>query len=66
VLAAVDLEHAMLTAFGSKEFIRLGPELAPLETPWYSDAGKGVYNRPDPERARRLMREAGYEGQPVR
>ncbi len=56
----------MLTAFGSKEFIRLGPELAPLETPWYSDAGKGVYNRPDPERARRLMREAGYEGQPVR
>lgn len=66
VLAAADLEHAMLTAFGSKEFIRLGPELAPPETLWYKDAGKEVYNRPDPEQVRRLMREAGYEGQPVR
>lgn len=66
VLFAVDLEHAMLTAFGSKEFIRLGPELAPPETPWYTDAGKEVYNRPDPERARRLMAQAGYAGQPVR
>jgi peptide/nickel transport system substrate-binding protein len=66
VLFAADLEHAMLTAFGAREFIRLGPELAPPQTPWYTDAGKEVYNRPDPERARRLMAQAGYGGQPIR
>jgi peptide/nickel transport system substrate-binding protein len=66
VLAAVDLEHAMLTAFGLKEFIGLGPELAPKGSLWYSDAGGEVYNRPDPEKARRLLREAGYQGQPIR
>lgn len=45
----------MLTAFGSKEFIRLGPELAPPKTPWYIEASKEVYNRPDPEKARRAL-----------
>jgi len=28
--------------------------------------GKEVYNKPDPERAKQLMREAGYDGQPIR
>lgn len=66
VLLSVDLEQVMTAGFGRKEFFRLGPEIAAPETPWYTDVGKEVYNRPDPEKARQLMREAGYSGQPIR
>jgi peptide/nickel transport system substrate-binding protein len=65
VLAAVDLEQIMIAGFGRKDFFRLGPEMAAPETAWYSDVGREAYQY-DPEQAKRLMREAGYQGEPVR
>jgi peptide/nickel transport system substrate-binding protein len=65
VMYAVDLEQVMIAGFGRKDFFRLGPEMAAPETAWYTDVGKEVYQY-DPEKARQLMREAGYKGEPVR
>jgi len=40
--------------------------MAAQETPWYTDEGKDVYNKPDPARAQALMTEGGYDGTPIR
>ena len=66
VLAAVQIEPIAQSAFGRPDFYRLGPEIAAQETPWYTDEGKDVYNKPDPEKAKALMQEGGYDGTPIR
>jgi peptide/nickel transport system substrate-binding protein len=65
-LAALDMEPIMKAAVGAPEFYRLDPSLIFREQVWWSDAGKDVYNRPDREKAKRLMHEAGYKGEPIR
>jgi peptide/nickel transport system substrate-binding protein len=65
-VAALDMEPIMKAAIGPSEFYRLDPSLIFREQVWWSDAGKDVYNRPDREKAKRLMREAGYKGEPIR
>jgi len=66
VQAALDMEPIMIAAFGHKDFYRLGPALFFSEQPWHSQAGAPLYNQRDRERAKRLMKEAGYTGQTVR
>ncbi len=66
VLAAVSIEPIAAAALGKKEFYRIGPEIAAPETAWYTDEGKDVYNKPDPEKAKALLKEAGYDGTPIR
>jgi peptide/nickel transport system substrate-binding protein len=66
VLAALDMEPIMKAAVGAKDFYRLDPSLIFREQVWWTDVGKDVYNRPDREKAKRLMREAGYKGEPIR
>jgi len=58
--------EAMIAGFGRQEFIRLDPSVSAPETVWHSDAGKDSYNKPDAERAKALLKEAGYAGQPIR
>jgi peptide/nickel transport system substrate-binding protein len=36
------------------------------ETAWHTTAGEELYNRNDPDAARELLEEAGYDGEPVR
>jgi peptide/nickel transport system substrate-binding protein len=66
VQAALDMEPIMAAAFGHKDFYRLSPALFFAEQPWHSPAGGQFYNQRDKEKARRLMKEAGYARQPVR
>jgi peptide/nickel transport system substrate-binding protein len=66
VQAAVDVEPAMLVAMGHKDFYRVDPGLFFQEQAWHSLAGARLYNQRDPAKARRLLQEAGYQGQPVR
>ena len=66
VQAAVSIEPLAAAAFGVPEFYRIDPSLAAPETPWFSDAGKDVWNKPDPEKAKALLKEGGYDGTPVR
>ena len=66
VLSATAMEPVMKSGFGREDFYRLGPEIAAPETAWYNDEGKDVYNKVDLEKAKSLMKEAGYDGTPVR
>ena len=64
--AALDAEPMMLAGLGHKEFYRLDPGIFFQESSWHSKAGAALYNQHDKEKARRLLKEAGYQGQPVR
>jgi peptide/nickel transport system substrate-binding protein len=66
IQAAVDVEPPMLAAMGHKDFFRLDPGLFFQEQAWHSKAGAELYNQRDKDRARRLLKEAGYQGQPLR
>jgi len=66
IQAAVDVEPAMLAGMGHKDFYRLDPGLFFQEQAWHSKAGAALYNQRDRDKARRLLKEAGYGGQPVR
>ena len=64
--AALDMEPIMRGGFGHHDFYQLGPALFFPEQPWFSTAGGSLYNQRDRDKARRLMKEAGYARQPVR
>ncbi len=67
VQAALDMEPIMAAGFGDKAFYRVDPGLMHLEQPqWHSKAGAEYYNQKNPEKAKKLLKEAGYSGQPVR
>ncbi len=65
-LAALDLDKIMSAAFGPRALWRLDPSLMPKETTMWTDVGKEYYNQRNPDRARKLLAEAGYKGEPVR
>jgi peptide/nickel transport system substrate-binding protein len=64
--AAVDCEAVMRAAIGPRRFWRLDPGLMPKEHYMWTDAGKELYCQKNPDRARRLLTEAGYRGEPLR
>ena len=67
VQAALDMEPIMAAGFGDRAFYRVDPGLMHLEQPqWHSRAGSEYYNQKNPEKAKKLLKEAGYAGQPVR
>jgi peptide/nickel transport system substrate-binding protein len=66
VLAAMQVDPIAAAAFGVKEFYRLDPGIAAPETPWFVDEGKELFNHPDPDKAKALLKEGGYDGTPVR
>lgn len=65
VNAALDTEKIAKASLGDK--YRLDSSYATKELPnWYSEAGGELYNNPDPEKAKRLLEEAGYNGETIR
>jgi peptide/nickel transport system substrate-binding protein len=65
--AALDMEPIMAAGVGHPLFYRLDPALFPPELVlWHSTAGGALYNQNDKDKARRLLKEAGYAGQPIR
>lgn len=66
VSLAFSADDAMISGFGREEFFRLNPSVAAEESAWYSDAGDEAYRAYDPEAARAMMEEAGYDGTPIR
>jgi peptide/nickel transport system substrate-binding protein len=65
--AALDMEPIMAAAIGNKDFYRVeGGLFFPEQASWHSTAGLAGYNQRDREKARRLLKEAGYTGQPIR
>ena len=67
VLKALSLEPIARAGFGKPEFYRIDPGIAAPETPWFfPDVGAEVFNKPNPDEAKQLLREAGYNGEPIR
>jgi peptide/nickel transport system substrate-binding protein len=65
--AALNMEEILRAAFADPEFYRLNGAIAADESSaWYTDAGLANYNVHNPDRARQLLAEAGYAGEPVR
>ncbi len=65
--AALDMEPIMAAGFGHKDFYRLDAGLLyPEQTAWYTKAGGEAYNQRSRPKAQKLLKEAGYTGQPVR
>ncbi len=65
IQVALDHQQIMLAAVG-EGYYELTPELVPGAPAWYSEAGIEYFNQNDPEEARRLLDEAGYDGTPIR
>jgi len=61
-----DRQEALIAAYGRKELTQLDPGLAAPETVWGSQVSRDIYLRKDPETAKALLKEAGYNGQVVR
>jgi peptide/nickel transport system substrate-binding protein len=65
--AALDMEPIMAAGFGHKDFYRLDPGLMYVEQPqWHSTVSGELYNQKNRGKAEKLLKEAGYAGQPVR
>ena len=56
----------MVAGFGSREFYRLDPSLFFPEQPWHSTVSAALYNQKNKDKARQLLKEASYGGQPLR
>ncbi|WP_157827520.1 ABC transporter substrate-binding protein [Niallia nealsonii] len=64
--AALNFDEIMFGAAGHKDFYRLDPGLMMKEQKkWYTDAGSDLYNKQDTERAKKLFKEAGYNGETI-
>ena len=66
IQAALDVEPMLLAGLGHKDFYRLDPGIVFQEQAYHSRAGATAYNQHDRDKARRLLKEAGYAGQPLR
>ena len=66
ILAALNNEEIMLASFAKPELYSLAPGyMNPNQAQWATDAGKEYYNQADPEKAKRLLAEAGYNGEQI-
>ncbi|MGQ9585375.1 MAG: ABC transporter substrate-binding protein [Anaerolineae bacterium] len=64
--AALDMEPIMQAAAGPQDLWRLDPGLMFQEQAFWTDSGKEFYNQKNPEKAKQLLKEAGYQGEPLR
>lgn len=64
---AINKEELASSGLGNPAFWSLDPGIFfPEQVELYTEAGKEVYTAYNPEKARQLLVEAGYKGQPVR
>ena len=66
-LAVLDMEPIMSAAIGNKAFYRVdGALFYPEQAAFHSQSGVTGYSQKNPARAKALLAEAGYKGEPVR
>lgn len=67
LLAAINPEQVLMAAtFGQKDYYRVSPSIFfPEQTNWYSEAGAEAYNHPDMDKVKKLLADAGYNGEPI-
>ena len=63
VAAALNMDDIMLAAYGDPMFYEMySSYMFKDQTDWYTEAGGERYNENNPERAKELFAEAGYDG----
>jgi peptide/nickel transport system substrate-binding protein len=65
VLASVDVEATGQASHGEGYF-EPGPGIMLPQTAWHSDVSAELYDQGNPDRARQLLEEAGYDGTTIR
>lgn len=65
-LAALDMQPILQVARGNEKFWRTDPSMVLKSSMWWSDTGKEMYDQNDPEKAKMLLKEAGYKGEKIR
>ena len=65
VQAAISVVPSGLATHGEGYF-EPGPGIMLPQTAWHSEVGAELYDQGDPEKARQLLAEAGYDGTPIR
>ncbi|HET7411739.1 MAG TPA: ABC transporter substrate-binding protein, partial [Pararhizobium sp.] len=66
VQAALAPEDMLLAAFGDKKFFNVDAALFPKNYIWHNEEGADLYNQANPQKAAKLLKEAGYDGKPLR
>lgn len=67
VLAALNDADILLASFGNESLYTLNPSFAnPSQAQWAVESGAEYYNQNDPEKAKALLAEAGYNGETIR
>lgn len=64
-LAALDMGPVLAGGYGNKAFWRLDPSIMLKEQVWWSEIGKNKYNQGDIQKAKKLLKEAGYKGEEI-
>lgn len=65
-LSALNMDDIMLAAFGNPDFYSVDGSFIPaVNAVWSTDAGTEFFNKPDLDRVKDLLDEAGYKGEPI-
>ncbi|MDQ0185861.1 peptide/nickel transport system substrate-binding protein [Cytobacillus kochii] len=63
---ALDMDEIMGAAFVGPDYYELDSALfLSSQKNWYSESGKDKYNQQNPEKAKELLKEAGYNGEEI-
>ncbi len=65
ILAATSMEPVLRSAIGPPALWKLNGSVMPEGTVWYSKSGIESYNQDNVEKAKRLAKEAGYNGEKI-
>ncbi|MEJ5022744.1 ABC transporter substrate-binding protein [Ochrobactrum vermis] len=63
---ALNEEDMLAAGFGDPKFYAAEPAMYPKGYAWHTTTGTENYNLADPEKAKALLDEAGYDGTPIR
>lgn len=66
ILASLNMEQALQVSVGEPELFEVDGAFFADGTIWHTDEGTEAYNQGDPEKAKALAAEAGYDGTPIK
>lgn len=66
LLAALPFDDMLFAAFGNDKFFKTDGAMYPQGWAWHTEAGTELYNQNNPKKAAELLKEAGYDGTPLR